>query len=288
MFRYVALILVYIAAGLTALADDMATASGDYTFYGEDHHSLSDCKRLALEGARISALKDKYGTTVSNDTYSRATNEGSEYFSSLSATEVRGEWIADIGKPEYDVNLDDEGHYVVRCRVKGNVRPLGNEAVAFEAVALRGSDQIEARTTSFVSGDELRLHFMAPIDGYVAVFLADDADNVYRLLPYSRDGKGEVRTRHGKNYVFFSESRPDGVDDESVVDGLILSTDREVERNELYVVFSPRPFSSPGAVTTEGVPANLSLNAFNRWLSDSRRRDSRMGVRRIGLEITAK
>ncbi len=277
---------IMILWSMNLLADDVKKVSGEYTFYGESHHSLEQCKRLALEGARIAALTAEYGTTVSNDVYSRETNEGNGYFSSLSATEVKGEWIADEGEPKYDINLDSDGHYVVRCRVVGRARALGNEAVAFEAISLRGSDELSARTTSFVNGDDLRLYFRSPVDGYVAVFLVDDARTAWRLLPYSGDGSGEVRTRHGKEYVFFSSSRPDGVNEASIVDELVLTTDKEVEHDELYVVFSPKSFSTPGVQSGDGVPPSLSLDAFNKWLSDSRRRDAKMGVRRIGLEIT--
>ncbi|MBD5374132.1 MAG: DUF4384 domain-containing protein [Bacteroides sp.] len=277
--------LMSVAVGSTAYADNIKTVSGDYTFYGESNHSLEQCKRLALEGARIAALKAAYGTTISNDIYSRESNDGDGYFSSLSASEVKGEWIADDGEPKYEISIDSDGHYIVQCRVRGRAREIGNEAVAFEAVTLRGSDDLSARTTSFVNGDELRLFFRSPIEGYVAVFLIDDSKTAWRLLPYSGDGKGEVHARHGKEYVFFSSNSGDGISDSALVDELVLNTDKESERNEICVVFSPKSFSIPGVQTSNDLPPSLSLDAFNRWLSDSRRRDSKMGVKRIGIEI---
>lgn len=267
-------------------ADNLKKVKGDYTFYGESHHSLEDCRRMALEGARIEALKAEYGTTVSNDTYSRDNADGDSYFSSLSATEVRGEWIADDGEPRFEVNIDDQGHYIVRCIVAGHARAIANEAVDFEAVPLRGGMSLASRTTSFESGDDLRLYFRAPVDGTISVFLIDDSHTVWGLLPYSSDSSGEVRVRRGKEYVFFSTESGDGASDRAMVDELTLTTDREVERNELYVVFSPNSFSIPGMKTADGMPGSMSLDSFNRWIADSRRRDAKMGVRRIGLEIT--
>ena len=288
-YRLIILIIVASLAWVTyAHADSVKKVKGEYTFYGDSNHSLEECRRRALEGARIEALKAEYGTTVSNDTYSHDTTEGDSYFSSLSATEVRGEWIADDGNPEFEVSIDNEGHYIVKCRIAGRARALGNEAVEFEAVTLRGGNNLNARATSFVSGDDIRLFFRAPVDGTVAVFLVDDSRTVWNLLPYTGDGTGEMRTRHGKDYVFFSAERPDGVDEASIVDELVMTTDREAERNEIYVVFSPKSFSLPDMKSTDGIPSSLSLDSFNRWIADSRRRDAKMGVKRIGIEIKGK
>lgn len=289
IYRFILLaVIAAFASAISIHADNVKKVKGEYTFYGDSNHSLEECRRRALEGARIEALKAEYGTTVSNDTYSHDTTEGDSYFSSLSATEVRGEWIADDGAPEYEVSIDNDGHYIVKCRVAGRARAIGNEAVDFEAVTLRGGNNINARATSFESGDDMRLFFRAPVDGTVAVFLVDDRRTVWNLLPYTGDGAGEMRTRHGKDYVFFSAERPDGVSESSIVDELVMTTDREAERNELYVVFSPKTFSLPDMKSSDGVPSSLPLDSFNRWLADSRRRDAKMGVKRIGIEIKGK
>ncbi|MCI9606553.1 MAG: DUF4384 domain-containing protein [Muribaculaceae bacterium] len=271
----------------TAKADDVKKLTATYTHYGDSHQSLDECKRLALEGARLEALAKEFGKVMSNDTYSLDTNDGENIFSSLSTTEVRGEWIADTSDPKYIIDLDNEGHYVVTCTVSGQARALGNEAVSFEAATLRGSD-LSSRTTSFTAGEQLGLYFRAPLDGYIAVYLTDASNTAYRLLPYVNDSDGLVQTRRSKEYVFFSTERADGADSPADVDELVMTTDSEVERNQIIVLFSPNRFTPPGMVSTEGVPASLSLSAFNKWLADARRRDTRMGASRIGIEIRNK
>ena len=80
------------------------SVNGEYTFYGDGSHSRDECKRLALEGARIEALKSAFGTIVSQDIVQHdMVNDGGEstYFSAMSATEVKGEWIADDGEQQF-------------------------------------------------------------------------------------------------------------------------------------------------------------------------------------------
>lgn len=264
--------------------DNIRKLTATYTFYGDSHHSLDECRRLALEGARIAALAKEFGTSLSNDTYSLDTNNGDNIFSSMSTTEVRGEWIADTSEPKYEVTIDDEGHYVVTCTVSGQARPLGNETVQFEAATLRGDD-LASRTTSFTAGEQLGLYFRAPVDGYIAVYLTDAAGTAYRLLPYTGDDDGLVKTRRSKEYVFFSTARPDGADDPSIVDEILLTTDAAVERNQVIVIFSPNQFTPPGNINADGAPASLTLTAFNKWVADARRRDPRMGISRTGIVI---
>lgn len=67
--------------------------SGNYTYYGDINDSPAECKRKALEGARIDALSQEFGTIVSQDVLQADridSNGESNKFLSLSATEVKG------------------------------------------------------------------------------------------------------------------------------------------------------------------------------------------------------
>ena len=269
-------------------ASDIKTVQGESTFYGESSHSLNDCKRFALEQARIAALAKEFGTTVSQDVYQRdmiSGNTESNYFSMLNRTEVNGEWIADEGEPRYTVSHDADDNYVVKCVIRGTARRLTNEAVEFDAAVLRNGNEKRFADTRFRNGDDMKLFFRAPVAGYLAVYLVDDARNVYSLLPYSNNSDGIIRTSRDKDYVFFDLEKADRAFGEP--DAMILTAEGDVERNQMYVIFSPTMFSRAldnGAAGS--APRSLSYDDFTDWLTKVRKRDPKMAMKVMHLEIT--
>lgn len=288
MLKHLTAIITFLSLTLAAAASDVKTVSGESTFYGESSHSLNDCKRFALEQARIAALAHEFGTTISQDVYQRDVVSGtteSNYFSMLNRTEVNGEWLADEGEPQYTVGHDADNNFVVTCRIKGKARRLTNEAVEFAASVLRNGNEKRFADTRFRDGDDMKLYFRAPVAGYLAVYLIDDSRNVYSLLPYSTASDGIVRTARDKDYVFFDAAKADKAFGQP--DELVITLEGDVERNQLYVLFSPNPFTRALDNSAEaGLPRSLSYDDFTRWLTNARKRDPRMGMKVMHLEIT--
>lgn len=286
--RLLICLMAFAAASLSLFASDVKTVKGESTFYGESSHSLNDCKRFALEQARIAALAKEFGTTISQDVYQRdmvSGNTESNYFSMLNRTEVNGEWIADEGEPVYTVSHDADDNYVVTCVIKGTARRLTNEAVEFEASVLRNGNEKRFADTRFRSGDDMKLYFRAPVAGYLAVYLIDDARNVYSLLPYSNNSDGIIRTSRDKDYIFFDTEKADRAFGEP--DEMIMTLEGDVERNHLYVIFSPTMFSRALDNSAAGTaPRTLSYDSFTEWLTKVRKRDPKMAMKVMHLEIT--
>ena len=278
---------VAIALPMQMSALKEAVVKGEYTFYGDGSHSRDECKRMALEGARLEALRAEFGTTVTQDIVQHdLVNDGGEstYFSALSSTEVKGEWIADTDEPKYSFSVDDEGNLVVKCTVRGRAREISNETVDFHTLALRNGNEERFADTSYKNGDELKLLLKAPVDGYAAVYLIGEGRKAYALLPYLNDPVGEVKLKRGKEYVFFDIEKADS--SHGPVDVLIMTTDAPREYNRLYVVFSPNRFSrAVDTYTDEVTPRTLSFEEFNRWIAKCRKVDPKMGVKIINLEI---
>lgn len=289
MLRLRALIsLIFIAVTAFSWAADIVTVKGEFTYYGGKNESRADCESHALNGARAKALAEKFGTVVTQDVVQRdvVTDRGeSTYFSSLNESALKGEWIADDSKPVYSYDLDSDGLYIVTCKVVGKAREISNEAVEFDARVLRNGTRTVNADTRFRSGDDMYLYFKSPVDGYVAVYLLDDAhDTVYSILPYQNHAKGEVKVSRGREYVFFDPQSADPAHGE--VDELMLTADDEPEHNRVYVVMSPEPFSKAvDSYAGEGLPRVLTFDAFNSWLVKSRRRDPKMGVKIMNIEI---
>lgn len=287
LFRYILCIMVLTITGPVRAAD-VKTVSGESTFYGDPSHSLIDCKRFALEQARIAALAKEFGTMVSQDVYQRDMISGateSNYFTMLNRTEVNGEWLGDEGEPEYTVSHGADNCPVVTCKVKGKARRLTNEAPEFMASVLRNGNELRFADTRFREGDDMKLYFRAPVTGYLAVYLVDDDRKVYSLLPYSKATDGIVKTLRDRDYVFFDTAKADK--DFGEPDELIITLDGDVERNQLYVLFSPNPFvRALDNSSTSKLPRTLSYEAFVKWLSDVRKRDTKMGMKVMHLELS--
>lgn len=262
------------------------TVVGEYTYYGGKNDSPADCQRMALQLARIEALKE-FGTIVSQNTFtsSSESNEGYETrFLSLSESEVKGEWLKDEGEPEFTRSFSDDGTLVVKCRVKGLARALSNEAADFETLVLRNGNDRKNADTNFRHDDDLYMYFSSPSNGYVSIFLQDESGDVYTLLPYPHSDVDRIRVKKGFDYVFFDTTKAGS--DFGAVEPITVTTDGATEYNKVYVVFSPETFSAPPSrFIGEGLPPVTDGESFSKWLVKSRRNDPKMGVKSIMIKI---
>lgn len=275
--------------GSAAAASDIKTISGTATYVGERTDSPAEVRRKAVEAARIRALASEFGTVLSQTVESRESNAGGHeesYFSSLTSSEVRGEWIADAGEPEISASLDADGNYVCTARVSIRARALSNKAVPFEAAVLRNGRDPRHADTRFRAGDDMYVSFRAPADGYLAIYLAVDDHTVMNLLPYLSSVDNVATVRRNRDYIFFDPANAEpalGTPDE-----LCMQTEEAVEYNRLYVVFSPNRFNkAQDRHSGDGsMPRVLSKPAFDKWLTSVRRRDDEASVKVMNLTIT--
>lgn len=262
---------------------------GQYTYYADKSDSPASSKRKALEGARLDAISKEFGTIVSQDIQQAdrigAAGESTKFFS-LSASEVKGEWLADDGDPVYEVNLDKDDNLVVTCIVKGTAKEISNESVDFEAIALRNGTSRGNAATDYQDGDNLFLYVTTPCDGYLGVYLLDETGNVITMFPYFQDSRQEGKLKKGYDYVLFDPNKAEGTFGE--IDAFGIAAPDEIEFNKLYVVFSPFAFSRPLTHTGEDGLRKTSESDFSKWLVKSRRNDPKMGVKQINLKLHPK
>lgn len=279
--------LLTLMATLPAFGQDTRAISGDYTFYGDRSHSPEACREAALEGARVSALAKEFGTLFTSvfDTQNKKAGDqeiqNTEY---VTRSEVKGEWLADIGEPSYDVSIDSDGNYIVRCRIRGKARAISNESTDFEADVMRNGSDHRNSSTRFRSGDDMFVSVQTPVDGHLAIYLVGENRKVYSLFPYYTSSNNDVKLRRGREYMLFDPAK--SPDELGQADELVLSTDSDIERNSLYLIFSPNRYSL--AVDTESgnySPRELPYKEFSKWLLKSRLRDPKMGVKVIRLTI---
>ena len=286
MGRIIYIIGILLLLPLLSYAQRVKQVCGEYTYYAEGNESPNQAKLKAWEGAKVEALAREFGTIVSQSTTQSETlanGEENTYFSQLSSTEVKGEWLEDVGEPEYEVEFVDD-MLVVKCRACGKARELSNVAVDFEAVVLRNGTEKKFADVGFRGGDDMYLLFRSPVDGYVAAYLVDETPVAYCLLPYIDDADGQQPVEHGREYIFFSEAKAE--EESGKVDEYTLTCGSDIERNRLYVIFSPEPFTKAlDTQVSDALPRQLSYEDFSKWLGTCRKRDKKMGVKVMYIEI---
>lgn len=283
---YIAAVLLLIP--VMSSAQKTLTASGDYIYYGPTSITLDQARLIALERAKIQIIADNFGTVVgvNNSTFieSRAAS-GSVSFLSLGESEVKGEWLETIGKPVFSVSYE-QNFQVVKVHVTGRIRELTAAKIQFDARILRNGTDDKFESDQFRDGDDLFVSFTSPVDGYIAIYLYDKS-GISRLLPLKFQKEGSIPVEAGERHVFFSrrsnvysalENRYVG----KTYSDYIITCDGDVEINRIYIVFSPNRFVRPMddvSVEQQEKPANLSFEAFQKWLSKSRRQDIDMTVK---------
>lgn len=268
-------------------AQKMLTTSGEYTYYAPSNITVDQAKAIAIERAKIKIIADKFGTIVGVSNSTRVSNvngESSVSFLSIGESEVKGEWIETKGTPQFDVIYQDN-MLVVNVKIKGTIRELKSARIPFEAKLLRNGTEDKYEDDVFRDGDYMYLSFATPESGYVAVYLYDQY-GVYRLLPLKNQKNGSQIVESGNRYVFFANNRSQYSPElnrqvESLYSEYTMYCNSDNELNRIYVIFSPNRFSHPldDISVADDMPAVLSFEAFQSWLSKSRRQDNEMSVK---------
>jgi len=271
--------LAIVALGFTSMqvfAQKMKTVEGEYTYHAPENVTLENAKRIALDHAKIQALADAFGTVVSQSNVTRVENrngESSTDFLSIGGSEVKGEWIETIGEPKYSI-FYEQNMLVVKVSVKGKAREIVSAGIDFKAKILRNGTEDKFESDTFRSGDDLYLSFQSPASGYVAVYLIDADGKAFCLLPYRNQESGQFPVKANQRYVFFSvKDSPAGL--RPYVDEYTMTCSRQTEMNQIYVIFSPQPFTKAADnSSSDSLPRELEFEDFQKWQTSLVRYDN--------------
>lgn len=259
------------------LAQKLQEVETSYIYRAPETMSVEQAKRFALERAQIDAIATAFGTSISqhNSTYISNKN-GQSYidFSSISSSDVQGEWIETIGEPRYEV-LFEQGMLIVSCKVKGIIREIVSAAIDIKAKVLRNGTDDRFESTEFRSGDDIYLSFQSPVNGFLAVYLLDDNGDAFCLLPYRNKKDGIQKITANTRYIFFSEKDVSS-DEQGLVDEYTLTLTREhgIENNEIYIIFSTNSFvKATDQDKGDFLPRKVDRESFQKWLAKVRRKD---------------
>ncbi len=275
------LLSVLFVLGVGSLcAQKVETLEAEYVYHAPENMTLEEAKRVALERAKIEALAKAFGTMVSQTNMTLVGNrngDGKVDFFSVGGSEVKGEWIETVGVPVYAICYEQE-MLVVRVSVRGRAREVLAAKAEVRVRILRNGTEDRCEGEVFYEGDDLYLSFISPVNGYLAVYLSDTDGKVYCLLPYREQTDGIYRVQANRRYLFFHTGEAP-VAERGMVDEYMMTCEREIERNIVYVVFSPRAFvKAADGGGEEALPRELEGEEFRRWLARCRKHDTEMQV----------
>lgn len=293
MKRLLLVVAILLGFGTEAVAQRVVDVCGEYTYY--DHGgdvTPNEAKQIALLRARNAALVERFNETVYQSNTTVVSNRNGESgidFYSIGGSDARGIWIEDSEEPKFSTSYE-QGMLVVKASVCGKAKEIVSAGVMIDARVLRNGTSTKNESADFKSGDDMFLYFRTPTAGYLAVYLLErDNKIVYCLLPYRNSTKGIVQVEGDKDYVFFHRDH-DKLEERRIIDEYTLTAEKDVEYNDIYIIFSPQPFykASSTASSDELIPKELSFENFNKWMVQCLTKDSEMVVEKRLIKVTRK
>ena len=268
------------------------TESGTAQIKLEKNMTKDEAKKQVEELAKINAIENAFNTYVEQES-KLTVNSGKSDFRIIGSTKVKGEWIETLDKKFTEDIKDEKGANGIEktlwitCKIKGRIKEAIPKAnVEFSTLSC---PNLNCRSTTFTSGEQLYLEFKSPLDGYLSVYL-DDGNTVNRLLPYtSAQNSSSVNVMADKEYFFFVKGENEA--ELGKPDEVELYTLRKQENNTLFIIFSEKNYAKPilnqQKVTENGylIPKTLSKAKFEEWLSDNRATLDDFLDRTVDIEI---
>lgn len=257
---------------LALFAQKTKKVEGTYTYYAPENVTLEQAKRVALERAQLETIAETFGTNITQYNATKVANRNGESnvdFMSMSSSDTKGEWIETIDEPIYNVKYE-QGMLIVTCKVKGIVREIVSPAIDIKVKVLCNGIEDKFEDDNFKNGDDFYLKFQSPANGYLLVYLHDaESNSVIRILPYIKSNKPHVEIESNKEYLFFKKKNQQ----DTFVDEYTLTTNKSIELNDLYIVFSVNPIYRATDFKDENKLGimKLKFEDFEKWLIKSRK-----------------
>lgn len=269
-------------------ANNIVRVAATYEYVSSNPHETPEqAERTAIERAKQKALEDKFGidvSSVTNTFISQKDQASQTNVFALGGTSVRGEWIETI-KEQVVEKTFVQGFWRVKVHVEGRARNHATEKADIQYTFVKDVQDLESPVT-FRDGSDLFLRFLSPVAGYLCVYLVDEAQNAFCLLPYMSQQTGSQPVIANKEYVFFFSEKH-----EPEAQEYTLNCASPSEQNALYLIFSPNDFTKAADhqagknFRDEQLPRELSYEAFLKWLSRNQTKDPDMQVRTSIISI---
>ena len=272
-------------AGIYASKPIIKKVTGKYTYVvsDDDDITLKKARQKAVELAKAEAIRREFGEMVGMGTIDIFMNSADGQSGSLnvgsSSTQARALWLGDTKQPQVKISYSD-GKLFFEAEVWGEAREVVANSTDVRWTIARKSDNGKVATDVFSSGEMIYVDFLSVANGYVAVYLVEDENTTYCMLPYRNDSDGQVPVRAGREYAFFDK------DADNAAPRLRLTTKKPFEYNQLVLIYSPNPFTKSVDKAQGREQLNsLSTTDFSKWLLRLQRNDPDMVVQQRFVKI---
>jgi hypothetical protein len=300
MFR-ILITLIFISAWSLTLAQEVIRVKGSAQVLLEDHLSKDEAREEAIQQAKINAIENEFGTYVEQDSDVKIDN-GEADFRIIGHTRVKGDWLKTTRKKIKEEKRPVRGVFRnqaeiwISCDIEGLVREIRYPETTPDIQPLNCREP-ECRTYDFKDGESMYLSFMSPRDGYLSVYVVQEDQFAYRLLPYQEmpeEYLQSVPVKADREYLFFANDNDfDYFPGFSymMIDELEMATESNSENLDLYVVFSPNHYEKPvlrektASVSNVILPRSLTREQFEDWLLENRIYDPLFQYKRITLTV---
>ena len=272
-------------------AKDIERVSITYEYVSNNpNETPAEAEARALDLAKQKALEDAFGLDVSSVTSTLLSNrtsdgktESQNNVFSLGETSVRGEWIETIKEQVLEKQFIN-GFWMIKVYVEGRARNYTNEKADIQFVLVKDIQDLESPVT-FRDGSDIFLRFSSPVAGHLCVYLIDEDQNAFCLLPYPSQQNGSQTIEANKEYIFFSTTTDKNAEQ------YWLNCQRSSEQNAVYVIFSPNDFTKAADkqggknFRDEQLPRELSYESLLKWLTRNQAKDADIVVKREVITI---
>lgn len=243
----------------------------------------------AIEKSFGSSVNSNYVRLVETQMKGQSVAFHDDIRNNYTNTFPNGEWIKTISKNCNEVK-DPADNYWMTCKVKGYATKIEAADVKFIAKTLDGTSVSLDETIEFINGESGYLYFISGSPGYLLVFF-DDMKIVQRCIPYNSMNVSSLKIDANREYIFFSKEYANYITDKNIVNEIELYTEKPMEYNQFYVLFSPEPIHAPVLNASEELNdgyrtfQSMEKNTFHRWLQENRVRNKDLQVQVIGISI---
>ena len=296
-------IVFFLSIVLQSTAQKVVDIEGIASVMIDDDMSMNEAREKVRQAAMIDAIEKAFGVYV--EQYTRMDmEEGAIHFKVIGETKVKGEWLkttnelfTEDSRQVRIMELNRKNHsgflglrksrnrerteIWLTCEVQGIARMIEDPEIKYEFLTQKCLEPY-CESTDFAPNDPFYLQFRTPVDGYLSVYIIQDNDRSYRVLPYQSMPKmynHTIPVRSDMDYTFFvSDENHDYFENVSymMVDELYMDTEKKEEYLDLYVLFSPNEFRKlnlKGEETMETdiiLPRSSKKALFLDWLADNR------------------
>lgn len=287
--RYFISLILILNTGLL-FAQKEKKVNGTYTMELPRNLTMEQLEQRCLEQARLKAIGDAFGYTVSETTVDN-TQEGNaglnNSFAVLTKTNVQGEWLRDESEPVFTWEPKDK-NLKLTVAVQGIVREFPKTGKAKIEIHLSNDSQLLNELTQFKNGQDLFATFQSSSKGNLSVFYVDhSSDEVYRLIPSaSSNDLNSVQVVSDKKYYLFQSPSPFPENKSIPQLELGLPAGKDIQMDELVFVFSPKEFRKPSLTLNKDAQMYwMKLDDFEQWKTSAVQSNPEAVIKAVAISI---